>query len=569
MNVDRIAKILSLPLSVFIGLFLLWPVFSIVGGGFFDEGNFTLRHFVAVLENSVYTEGMFNSLILAAGTTVLCLIFAFPLAWVIHFYEFRGRKFFSALILVPMVLPPFVGAIGMVKLFGPYGAVNALLGCGPVDWLSLSEYGGVVFLQALCFYPVVYLNVSSALANVDPAMDEAARNLGAGLATRIRRIVLPLILPGVFAGCTIVFIAAFTELGTPLIMNFTRCSAVQVYDALKEIHSGPFAYALVSVLLLGTVTLYALGVWCAGKREYSLQNKAARQHAPLILHGWRALMAVAPFAIVSMLALLPHLGVIFTSVCVPGTWYQSVLPGEFTFRNYATALGQGMSVSAIKNSLLFAAGAVGINILIGTGIAWINVRSNLRCRKILDTAAMIPLAVPGLVMAFGYISVSSTICTSELVKSSELLQEMLDVRKNPSLFLIIAYAVRRIPYMVRAVTAGLQQTPPALEEAAANLGASPLMVIRRVTLPLIFANIIAGALLVFAFSMLEVSDSLMLAQKAQYYPVTKAIFEMFQLVGSGQYTAAALGVWAMLLLILALVGAGIAFGEKAGAVFKG
>jgi iron(III) transport system permease protein len=142
------------------------------------------------------------------------------------------------------------------------------------------------------------------------------------------------------------------------------------------------------------------------------------------------------------------------------------------------------------------------------------------------------------------------------------------VRTNPTTFLVIAYAVRRLPYMVRSAVAGLQQTSVTLEESAANLGAAPFVVARRITLPLIMANLIAGTLLAFSFSMLEVSDGLMLAQRADHYPITKTIYELFQLLGTGQYIASALGVWAMLFLAVTILGASLLLGKKLGAVFR-
>jgi iron(III) transport system permease protein len=133
---------------------------------------------------------------------------------------------------------------------------------------------------------------------------------------------------------------------------------------------------------------------------------------------------------------------------------------------------------------------------------------------------------------------------------------------------VIAYAVRRLPYMVRAAVAGLQQTSVTLEEAAANLGAPPPRVIWKITAPLIAANLIAGVLLAFSFSMLEVSDSLILAQKIEFYPITKTIFELYQLIGVGQHLASALGVWAMGFLTVAIVGSSILLGKKLGALFR-
>ncbi len=565
---DRTAWWLFGGLSLLFGLLLLWPVLQVVGGGFYVGGRWTAEYLVGVFRNPIYAEGLLNSLGLALGATVLSVLVAVPLAWLSYAYTFPGQRAFSALLLVPMVLPPFVGAIGILQILGPYGALNALLGCGPVDWFGQSRYLGVILLQALAFYPIIYLNVSAALANIDPALHEAAQNLGAGTWTTFRRVTLPLVAPGLFAGCTLVFIACFTELGTPLIMNYTRCAAVQVYDELKEISASPFPYALVTVVLLASVSLYALSRLLFGGRAYAMQAKATTAHKPTVARGVSGLLVALPFVGVTALALTPHLGVVLTSFARPGSWYQTVLPASFTGANYAEALGHTMTLNAIRNSLAFSALAVLANLFLGVAVAWVVVRSRLRVRWLLDALAMLPLAVPGLVMAFGFIAVSSTLSGLPAVKSWPALAALLDVRTNPTLFLIVAYAVRRLPYMVRAAVAGLQQTAVSLEEAAANLGAPPWVSLRRVTLPLIAANLIAGTLLAFAFSMLEVSDSLMLAQKIEYYPITKTIFELFQLMGVGRYLAAALGVWAMLFLAVTIAGSSLLLGKKLGALFR-
>jgi iron(III) transport system permease protein len=171
-------------------------------------------------------------------------------------------------------------------------------------------------------------------------------------------------------------------------------------------------------------------------------------------------------------------------------------------------------------------------------------------------------------MAFGYLAISSRFSNTDWVKESPFWQAVFDVRVNPTLFLVIAYTVRRLPYMVRSAAAGLQQTSVTFEESAQNLGAGPCTPLRRITLPLILANLIAGALLAFAFSMLEVSDSLMLAQRMDFYPITKTIYELFQLIGTGKYLASAMGVWAMGFLTVAIVGASLILGKKLGALFR-
>ena len=559
--------ILPVIIAATLGILFILPIFLVVKGGFWVEGKFTLKYFLGVFRNPIYAEGLANSFSIAIGTTLLSMAIALPLSWISHKYDFPGKPLLSALVLVPMILPPFVGAIGMTQILGRYGALNALLGTS-IDWIGQARYFGVIAIQSLSLYPIIYLNTTAALANVDPAMEEAAANLGCPALKRFFKITLPLIMPGVFAGGTIVFIWSFTELGAPLMLNYTECASVQVFDALKEIGSNPFPYALVFVVLAVSVMIYATGKLAFGRQSYAMQGKAAVSFTPTRPRGAAKFLPIIPFVLVTVVALAPHIGVVLTSFARPGSWYQSVIPSVFSTANYAEALGHDMTVLSIRNSLVFSSLALAINIALGLSIAFIVVRSKIRSAGILDAMAMIPLAVPGLVMAFGYLAISSWLSNLSWVRGNPFWTTLFDVRVNPTLFLVIAYAVRRLPYMVRSAVAGLQQTSETFEEAAANLGASPAVSMRRVTLPLITANLIAGCLLVFAFSMLEVSDSLMLAQQAQFYPITKTIYELFQLLGTGRYIASALGVWAMAFLTVTIVGVSVLLGKKMGAIFR-
>ncbi|MDA1260255.1 MAG: ABC transporter permease subunit, partial [Planctomycetota bacterium] len=240
--------------SLLLGVLFLVPLWMVLQGGFYDADGFTLRHLIGVLTDPVYAGGLRNSVLIALGVTLLASAIAVPLAWIADRYDFAGKRWFTGLVLVPMILPPFLGAVGWQQLFGQYGAVNAWFGIGH-DWLGSSGLGGVILLEALALYPIIYLNASAALANLDPALAEAASNLGCTGLRKFRRITLPLIAPGLFAGGILVFIWSFTELGTPLMLNYTRCAPVQVFDALKEIGSDPTPYALVAVLLIASVVL--------------------------------------------------------------------------------------------------------------------------------------------------------------------------------------------------------------------------------------------------------------------------------------------------------------------------
>jgi iron(III) transport system permease protein len=267
-------------------------------------------------------------------------------------------------------------------------------------------------------------------------------------------------------------------------------------------------------------------------------------------------LCVAAFAGVTLLALLPPLGVICVSFAAE--WYRTALPAHWTLAHYEAALGHYLTVPSIINSLKYASLSTILDVILGVAIAYVVVRTRLPARGVLDALAMLPLAVPGLVLAFGYISMTQEGRTFAFLNPA----------RDPTILLVIAYAVRRLPYVVRSAAAGLQQTSVTLEEAAQNLGSPPLRALRRITLPLIAANILAGGLLAFSFAMLEVSDSLILAQKQQYFPITKAIYELFQLLGEGRFVAAALGVWAMIFLGITILLVGRILGQKLGALFR-
>ncbi|MEN9636504.1 MAG: hypothetical protein RL077_4908 [Verrucomicrobiota bacterium] len=549
---------------VFFGAFFVWPVYQILKGGFVDaDGHLTLAYVRVLFSDPTYVGGLRNSFLLACAATTLALVIALPLAVVSDRFLFPAKSLLTSVVLVPMILPPFVGAIGIKQIFGQYGALNAILQhmgvLSPdvtIDWFAQNQFWGIAVVEAFSLYPIIYLNAVAALANIDPAMEEAAQNLGCTGLRRFLKITLPLIRPGLFAGGTIVFIWAFTELGTPLVFDYDRVTSVQIYYGLKDIGANPFPFALVAVLLACSVALYALSKTLFGRTGHAMMAKATATGGPRALPRAHALLCTFFFAGITFLAVLPHLGVIL--VAFSRDWYASVLPHDYTLGNFQLALSHDLTVPAIANSLRFASIATVVDLFLGVAIAYVVVRSKIAGRQLLDLLAMLPLAVPGLVLAFGYLAMSQ----------DGKFFGFLNPTRDPTILLIIAYSVRRLPYVVRSAAAGFQQTSETLEEAAQNLGATPFRALVKITLPLIMANVIAGGLLAFSFAMLEVSDSLILAQKQVFYPITKAIMELFQLLGDGKFIASALGVWAMAFLGITIAGLSLVLGKKLGAIFR-
>ncbi|MBP7948557.1 MAG: iron ABC transporter permease [Verrucomicrobiales bacterium] len=552
--------------AVIMAVFFLLPIAVTVREAFVGpDHRFTFEFLAGVWDNPVYREGLWNSLRMAVFSTLASLLVALPLAVLSSRCHFPGKAILASAILVPLILPPFVGAIGMQQILSQEGALNAFLGkfglvsrANPPDWLGEGKFPGVVLMNALHLYPIFFLNITAALANLDPAMEESAANLGCPPLRRFFRITLPLAMPGIFAGGIIVFIWSFTELGVPLMFQYNRVTSVQIWDGIKDMGGNPMPYALVVVTLIFSVLLFLVSKRVLGKHEFSTSGRAATASQLRTLEKWPGIAATAAFSAVTFIALLPHLGVLLTSVA--GDWYGTVFPVGLTTRHIQDALGHSITLPSIQNSLLYASFATLFDLVLGVAVAFIVTRTRIPGRHLLDSLAMLPLAVPGLVLAFGYLAVTR--------EGQPLSFLMLGKHDSPVLLLIIAYSMRRLPYIVRSAAAGFQQTSVSLEEAAQNLGATPLRSLTKITLPLIAANLVAGALLAFAFAMLEVSDSLILAQRPEDYPIMKAIYILAGNLGNGEALASALGSWAMIFLGITLAGASLLLGKKLGALFR-
>jgi len=551
-----------------LGAALLYPIALIVGGAFrTDDGGFTLRHLISVFEDPATRRGLVNATLIATMTTAIATMMAVPLALVAARFTFPGKALLGGLLLLPLVLPPFVGAIGVQHLLGRAGALNAALGT-QVDWLGSGGMVAIAVMEAIGLFPILYLNIVASLANLDPALDEAGQCMGASGWTRFRRITLPLVRPGIFAGATIVFIWSFTELGTPLMFEFYDVTSVQIFNGIKEVEASHRPYALVVVMLLFSAGFYLLGKFTLGRSAYAMHGKASIRRQDVRLTGARAAGAVALFGATALLAAAPALGVIIASLAVPGQWYQSVLPAAWTGDHYVQALTHPMAAGSIRNSLVLASLAVMLALVVGFASARLLARANLRFAWLLDALVMLPLAVPGLVLAFGYVAASLRWPFGGPDAPLGAFASIIGASPSPFPFLVVAYAVRRLPYVVRSAVAGLEQTGAELEDAGQVTGASRWRVQRRIVMPLIAANLVAGALLAFSFSMLEVGDSLLLAQREADYPVTKAIYTLFERLGDGPGIASAMGVWAMALLAVTLLGASALIGKKMGAIFR-
>ncbi len=521
-------------------------------------GKLSLEFFKLMGTNPLLRESIINSLVLGVIVTVITTLLTLPLSYFLVRFNFPGRSLLQGLILVPMVMPPFVGAIGMKQLFGRLGSVNLILmklriiePQNAIDWFG-SGFWGVVLMEVLHLYPIMYLNIAAAMANVDPTLEEAAENMGANKFRLFRTITLPLMVPGYFAGASVVFIWAFTDLGAPLIFEYRKVIPIQIFNMVADINANPMGFSLVVMVILLTLVFFYLSKRFMGSKRYEMMSRGhvdIRERKTGIIGT--ILIYVFILGIIGI-SVLPHISVALLSITQ--RWSGTIFPGEFTLSQYAKISTHELTLPSIKNSLIYSFFSTVLDIILGILIAYLLSRKRIPGKNVLDALAMLPLALPGLVMAFGYVA-----CFSG---------SFLDPRENPTILLIIIYAVRRLPYMVRSAYAGFQQTSIALEEASLSLGANPARTMRKITFPLIMANLVAGGILSFAFAMLEVSSSLILAMKREYFPITKAIYSLFGRVDDGPYIASAMGMLGMVLLIVSLIIAGRFLGKRMGELFR-
>ena len=547
--------LIQVGLIAFLGFFLVLPLFTVISNGC------SWQLLTEVFRNRIYTEALLNSLAIALTTTMLVIAIALPLALLYDRYDFPLRKYSDLLVLIPMVLPPFVGAIGFQRLFGYYGILNALtqkFGLPAVDYLDQDGcFWAVCVIEALHLYPIFYLNLVTGLGSIDPAYEEAAANLGVGKWRRFFGIKLPLLRSSFLAGGSIVLIWSFTELGTPLMLGYNRTTPVQIFNGLNELESNPVPYALVVVMLIASALMYLLlRIGCGVSSSSAGKGQSAVSRVRRLSSAGRW-AASAVFALVALVSALPHLALILSAF--GSNYYRGILPQAFSLEYFSAALSNDLVLPSIGNSLRYSLLAMAISTLFGLFIALAAVRWKLRGSRLADALAMLPLALPGVVTAFGYLGMSVRYAWVKAV---------LDPVENPLWLLAIAYAVRRIPYVLRSVSSGLEQSSAELEEAGRNFGVGAIGVLGRITVPLILTNLLVGALFAFSFSMLEVSDSLILAQKAQFYPITKALYDLSQILGFGPGIASAFGVWTMAFLLLSLAAALTIAGKKMRSVFR-
>ncbi|GIK86767.1 MAG: ABC transporter permease [Betaproteobacteria bacterium] len=532
------AWLVALPVALFIGVLLLWPVATVLHAALADgRGGLTLVHLRAFFSLSIMREAFVNSLVVALGAVALASAIAVPLAYLTARFAFRGAALVQTLGVLPLIMPPFVGAVAMQLLFGRNGSVNLLLNDAFGIRIPFMEgLYGVIFVEGLHYFPFILLNLVASMRNIDGAMEEAAQNLGSHGFRLFRRVVFPLALPGFVAGASLVFVKVFDDLGTPLVLNVTNMLAPQAYLRITSVGlEDPVGYVIAMIMVVFSI----LALWVSARitqgRDFATLSRggAATRRRPLA--GWRAFAAYAWVLLVLALVLSPHLGILLMSVS--RVWSFSVLPEGYTLAHYAVVLTD--SAGMIGNTLLYCSLAALIDVVLGVAIAWLLLRTALPGRRWLDWGASAALAIPGIVLAIGYL---------RAFRGVELPFGW-GAFTASWLAIMLAYAVRRLPYAVRACVAALEQVHASLEEAAQSLGANRWRTVRRIVVPLMAGGILAGFVTSFITAAVELSATILLVTRESQAPLSYGIYLYNQSIAT-RGPAAALGVIAVAIVAL-------------------
>ena len=522
--------------ALFLLAFLVVPVLTVVTVAFQDRatGGFTLAHFGDFLSNDLFTTSFLNSLYVSLMSVVVASLIALPLAYFTTRFEFRGAILVQTLGVLPLIMPPFAGAVAMGLLFGRSGTVNLLLGdLFDINIPFMEGLNGVIFVQSVHYFPFILLNLVASLKNIDRAMEESAQNLGAHGFRLFRRIVLPLAMPGYVAGASLVFIKVFDDLATPLLLNVREMLAPQAYLRITSVGlEDPIGYVISVVLILFSVlSLWVSSLALRGK-DYATVQRGGGGLARRRMSRGQAVAAYAVILLILALVLAPHLGLLLLSLAT--VWSFAPLPDGYTLAHYARVFAE--SSGYITNTLIYAGLAGLIDVVLGTTIALLVLRGRIAGARWLDYLAMSALAVPGLVLGIGYLRTFFGVTLP-------------DGRSLASFWgiIVLALAVRRLPYALRACTAALQQVSASLEEAAENLGARRLRVIRRIVLPLMAGGLAAGFITSFATAAVELSATLMLVQSGADAPLAYGLY-VFMQSPAGRGAGAALGIIAVVIV---------------------
>ena len=539
-----VLQILTLAILLWL---VLYPNSYILIQSFIGAGNLTLAHYREFFANPSEKEALWNSLWISAWSVVLSGLIGVPLAFLFHRFDFPGRKIFAALASLPVLLPPLVGVISFLFLYGESGILSRSL----QHWLGWQEplfsfrgVGAILFVHAYTMYVYFYMFVSAGLKRLDFTLVEAARSLSASRIRIFFLITLRQLTPSLVGAALLTFMTSMASFSAPYIFGGgVRVLALQIYNSKLN---GDLDIAMVETVMLtlsSIVFLFLLQRY-EGTSKYRSATKGARQPMTLVVHPVKRLLAGTAGILAVLFLLLPHLTLVLISFAKDGTWTMETLPPRYTLDNYTRLFSDPSFLEPVVNSLHMATLATLANFIFALIAAYMIVRQRVRGRVFMSGLILLPWALPGTVLA---LSLATTFNQNSPWQARVLLV-------GTYWLLPLAYFIRNIPVVVRAVQASFEQFDAALEEAGRSLGGTWTYTMRRVVLPMVLPGALAGSLLAFVTALGEFVTSIVI-YTIHNRPISIEILAQLRQFNFG--SAAAYSVFLIL-----LIGAAFVISEK-------
>jgi iron(III) transport system permease protein len=540
---------------LFFLVFLIYPLIRLFYDSFTnDAGLFTLANFQEFFTDSFYLRSLTNSLVLGVATVLTTSLIGIPVAFLLLRYEFPGRRLFSYLTIIPMIMPPLVGVMGFVFILGRAGTINVLL----QDYLGFQQpvnfmYGvhGVLLVETLHLFPLMTLSIVDAMSKISPSLDEAAESVGSRGLRKFFDITLPLTTPGFVTGALLVFIWTFADFATPLVVGVDDLLASQAY--LNIVQFVDRRLFRMGIVISAIMVILAILFLIIAKRYVAIKDYSSLAYSQIERRKMSPLGQTAVVAFLSLVlicAFIPYLGIALDSF--GKGWALTPIPVKYTLQYF-----ERVSVETPKfiiNSLIYSTVSVMICIAVGVPVAWVIARTKLPGREVLDSLTTLILALPGTGIGIAYMRAFR-----------DPFPFMGTALIGLWIVIPIVLGVRRLPYTVRGTFASLLIVHRSFEEAAESVGATKLKTFKDVTLPLIWKGVLTGSLYSFILALQEASATLLLVVPG-HEMMTVGIFNFY--IGGSVNEAAALG------FILILLGAACLFlinrlaGSKMGGVFS-
>lgn len=530
--------------AAFLALLLLWLVgwpLLVTLAEALEAPRWTLRHFAEFASRPEEWAALWASVWISLATVALAAAIGVPLAFLFERNEFPGRRFLGALVALPVVLPPLVGVIAFLFLYGESGFVarslQAFLRLDESPW-RLSGPAAVLLVHAYTMYVYFYLFTRAGLARVDGSLLEAAAGLGASRRKVLTRVTLPLLRPALTAAALLTFMTSLASFSAPYV--FGGGFRVMTTQIVASKLNGDVAMAMVETVTLAAVALLGLA-FLQRSEQGRVVTGGGRGVAPVRRRLGRSRWLAAAFGwALAVVLLLPHATLALVSLVPRGTWTIEILPPVLSLSNYVSLVTETERLRPLVNSLWMAVAATAGALVLGFAAARTAVRGRTRLGGLLETLLAIPWALPGTVFA---VALSAAFSVHAPWVGRFILV-------GTAAILPLGYMVRNLPLTGRAAFAGFRQLDPALDEAAASLGAGPWRRLRRVDLPLTAPAIAAGASLAFITALGDFVISIVL-YTFETRPISIEILSSLRLQETG--AAAAYGV------VLALLSAAVFF----------